>query len=333
MKAHHRFAIKVFAAMLLAAAIAALGLTSMDRHAASHTPPPALAGVALRTAPLSTPSLSTAAPVQVQAARVPAQHLSRRISAELFAASSGHAFVEQARKRPAEGGIYYARHVLDTCKKEAVLAGTGISNSEAIDAHARGIKLTPAPSALPGICRDLTSSELDALRPGQLEVQGIAEGDILTTALAALRAARAQRSHAALDAALQRLLALQNPLLLRNDGLELLRQKAGVLWFQSQSYRFDDEALLNAMHLVPCDFGLPCGATHTMVARHCKLTQRCYSSMDELIAREAVGNSAADAALTEQLRQRLSLAIRRLDVAAFLPPKSEIEVVVQANHR
>lgn len=327
MKAHHRFSIKISATMLLAAAIATWGLASLDWQAAGHTPPPALANEAARA-----PTLATASPVHVQAAPVPAQHLCRRMTEELLAASSGRAFVGQALKRPAEGGIYYAQHVLDTCRKEAVLAGTGISNSEAIDAHARGIKLRPAPSALPGICRDLTSGELDALRPGQLEVLGNAEGDILYTALAALRAARARRSHAAIDAALQRLLALQNPLMLHNDGLELLRQKAGVLWFQSQSYRFDDEALLNAMHLVPCDFGLPCGTTHTMVARHCRLTQRCYSGLDELIAREAVGNSAGDAALTQQLRQRLSLAIRRLDVAAFLPPKSEIEFVAQANH-
>lgn len=325
MKAQHRFYLKAFAAMLLAAAIiAAVALPRMAGDVASPALPAVVAGEAVHT-----PHPALTSPVPEQAAPGPAQHLSRRLTDELFAASSGRAFVEQALQRPAEGGIYYARHVLETCRKEAALAGPGISNSEAIDAHARGIKLVPAARVLPGICRDFTPSELEALQPGQLEAQGMAEGDILYAALAALRAARAQRSHAAIGAALQRLLALQNPLLLRNDGLELLRQKPGVLWFQSESYRFDDEVLLNAMHLVACDFGLPCGATHTMVARHCRITHRCYSSLDELIAREAVGSTAAEAAQTQQLRQRLSLAIRRLDVPAFLPPKSEIEVVVQ----
>jgi hypothetical protein len=140
MKANHRISIKISAAMLLAAAIAAWGLASQDWQAAVHTPPTALAGEEVRT-----PPLATASPVHLQAARVPAQHLSRRITEELFGATSGRAFVGQALKRPAEGGIYYARHVLDTCRKEALLAGTGISNSEAIEAHARGIKLILIP--------------------------------------------------------------------------------------------------------------------------------------------------------------------------------------------
>ena len=140
------------------------------------------------------------------------------------------------------------------------------------------------------------------------------------------------RSHAATHVALQRLLSLENPVLLQVDGLELLRQKPGVFWFQSKSYAFDDEILLNAMHLVPCDFGLPCDAQHTMVARHCRITQRCYANLEELIAREGHGVAQDGFRQTQLLRKRVTLAVKRKEVNAFLPHKEEFEEVVPVGH-
>lgn len=319
------FALKTLGTLIfvLASLVSALIWFSGADKPAMQAPPIDRASIETVTTVVATPlpAVAKMAPIPIDS-----QHLSRLLTEDLLDARDGRVFVEQALKRPAEGGIYYAQKVLNNCKREAALAGPGISNGEAVDARARGIILPTVQTELPGICRGFTYSELDAWNPEQFETQGVSEGDVLFAALAALRKARAMRSHGATAIALRRVLALRNPVLMQVDGLELLRQKTGVLWFESQSYNFDDETLLNAMHLVPCDFGLPCGATHRMVARQCRLTNRCYPSLEELIAREGSGTS--NFARARQLRERVTQAVKRQDVGAFLPPLAEFEDVV-----
>lgn len=314
---------------LLALALLAMALTALIWAFSSgrqHAP----ASVQAAASGTAHAPPATAAPANTPEPPVPAlaQPAPVALIDTLFTTRDGAAFVDEAVRHPEAGGIYYARHVLSKCKKEAELAGTGITSSEAIDAHARGIKLTPRRAVLPGLCATFDSARLDKSRPEDLEARGVAENDMLYAALAALRKARAMRSHAATQAALQRVLALKNPVLLQLDGLELLRQKTGVLWFEAQSYPFDDETLLNAMLLVPCDFGLPCGEQHTMVARHCRIMQRCYASLEELIAREGDAAAEGSFARSQVLRRRVTQAIARADAAAFLPPKKEFEEVV-----
>ncbi len=289
--------------------------------------PPAVVDVA-NTAP--SPSTASAVPAP-STAPSPAASVSAALQREFFAAPDLYAFTMQARRRPAEGGLFYAMQAASYCSY--IRPDAQAMQDERIAAQIEE-RSTVSPRQLAMLdryrrrCAGFAASDLYATYRS-LADEGSGRRDPLVNAAAELRSASQTDDREAGVRALKRVIELRDPLLLSTNWAYLSNPDGigkgtdGPLWFDGDDYRAtrDEFVFQTALEIAACVPGAPCRRDFTVMLA-CTVRGFCVDDPADLdLKRMGAGpESAALAGRIRALADRMRAAIDRSDVDAFRAP-------------
>lgn len=238
--------------------------------------------------------------------------------------TDGRVFFEKVKELPNEGGIYYARAMLNQCRNIREMLDNQFSgNSDWNDQgeHRVEVKKIEVAKILTRKCQSFLQSELTLSIEQELIALAKVKKDVLQVSSENLDEARKSNDRKAIRLALKKILALKDPLFFSIEGMKLLRHD-GAIWLYGQSYPIETTAIIQAMYLVPCEFGLICDNTNYFVLSTCQKSGHCYDSLFELILKEGTGGDQDKFRSIIQFQRNIAKAIRNEDVDAFMMPLS-----------
>lgn len=290
---------------------------------------PAPAGITTRVAPKPATPPALVAP-EIAAALPPApQPAVRKTSAiwrgaalamQYQSATDLRAFVAEARRRPAAGGGFYAMRALAECRQQTMDVGDATEASAEMaaathaDLHRRGERLDRSARR----CAAFVPGELDDDAVAELQSQLTRAGDPLLKAYDDWLQAIESVDYTRMEAALARVFALNDPLLIEWVGI------TGVD-FWSAAYAgaapMDEAARklqLDAWRLLPCALGADCQRGDLQTDAACADAGQCAQDRWEAVFRSGGWDTPeAQQALTMEV-SRLAQAVRERDARGVL---------------
>lgn len=294
------------------------------------------AGAIRDASPLAVPLPRTFDPA-VRASGPTTQHSKSAISAalqqEFLDAPDLRAFALQAMRRPAEGGLFYARMAGDWCQLAQPAALQWIEQGVRSEIEQTGTIGSVRLATIERIhrrCAGFIGTARDELH-ASIRAEAGNRADPLLNAETDMRSAKRGADPEAWRAAMQALVDLHDPLLLSHNWTFLAsigrfgdRPPAGM-WFDGQNYRNDNAGIYQqALELATCTPGAPC-AMDDQILMTCTIRDGpafCAKDPTDFFLNypgAAERPPAYDDAVME-LAGRMHAAIDRGDVRRFMPP-------------
>lgn len=230
---------------------------------------------------------------------------------------SGRAFVEYAKVRPQEGGVYYAINLLKQCQN--LRSPTNYRHIPFVkrDDDRTARQLQDIVLTVSKRCGEFSDEELSESAREELGRVMTSNSDPMQHVSQSLKRANLNNDMPGLRSAISQVLEIHDPLMITEDGIGLLRH-GDALWFDKKSYPLEQFTLIQALYLAACDLGASCGATNVLVMQSCQLAGRCYESLSELFRNES---DALGFQETLALRRKIVTAVKRRNVEMFMPVK------------
>lgn len=236
-------------------------------------------------------------------------------------------FVETAKRKPAQGGIFYALRALSECAEHR-LPGRGAAPSISIDVSATDNQETAiaqlrAMQVLQHRCSGFTPDELSERARRDLRAHGEAAGDLLLLAERRFSESIAEMNSQMRREAARTVLSLQDPYLLEALGPKIMM---GGSTSDSATYVLDGKRYHGAAAkevelawaLIPCAFGARCDQPLATIEASltCLRESRCPKNRFDAVWEPVQWDTTAHGRIL-QIHDRLREVIRSLEVDAF----------------
>ncbi|MBC3874064.1 hypothetical protein [Undibacterium flavidum] len=243
-----------------------------------------------------------------------------QITREFYATKNMRIFMENAVKRPEEGGISMALQGMLQCRHRMALpkeipfkAGM---DSQVYAKRVNALRLTEH------ICQGLQEEDVSPQKEEQLRNLAEKQGDIRSNLWGDLSSALLARKIQAIPPVVEKFLSIKDPYLIKSWTQEIMLSQSGkakVYWFDGEELHGEQKQdMRNAISLAHCSFGDPCNQNDLAVAVNCADTGFCYDHLTEYVRDVTYKNNPQGYARMLEYRQRLVDAIKREDIDAFI---------------
>ncbi len=232
-------------------------------------------------------SLSRASPApEREVAQVDLKPISAQLISRYNEGTSMRSFVDFALQHPEMGGAFYATKVLTQCRGFMASNHPGLkstTDSNSLDGNVLA-SMANALQKLESRCSEFLPDEVSNRRDREILDEGRTKGDPLVAASDAFIKSLGVKGAAGVTAkasALEKVLELQDPVLLEDLGLRLAiteDSKSGQrgYFLNNRFYSLNDSTDVgHSIYLLPCGVGLDCGASDFDTATRCASGSGC----------------------------------------------------------
>jgi hypothetical protein len=295
---------------------------------------------AIELTPIQTPKISTQ--IKPQTKTIPTLkvdeknidiHKLSELTKEYLTSKDLKAFIELAKRKPDQGGGYYASHALSKCYNITLLLEGRISYTPKDGGFSQENygKRQTAFEKVRNLCQNVNSTDLSKKSINEILKLSQNSNDIsnqLSNELDKSKSITDPKQHYNAQALFhEKLMHSQDPIMLARYGTKLnttSSQSSADFWLDGQSYSytsFDGAKLHKAWDLVPCAFGLDCGLTHPQVAAMCFNHNLCTDSLFHLYHAQykLSGDNGQNFERMMYFYRRLVEVIRSKDMSPFRP--------------
>ncbi|MBC3874065.1 hypothetical protein [Undibacterium flavidum] len=243
-----------------------------------------------------------------------------KIIHEFYAVKNMRIFMENAVKRPQEGGISLAikgmlqcQHRMELPREIPFKAGM---DSQVYAKRVNALRLTEH------ICQGL--QEEDVTRQKEEVLRNLAEkqGDIRNNLWIELGSALRERKQSVISPQVKKFLSIKDPRIIDELTQEIMLSQSGkakVYWFDGEEFSgVQKDDMRNAIRLARCSFGDPCNQSNLDFAISCAQNGFCYDNVIDSVREVTYKNNPHGYARMLGYRQRLVDAIKREDIDAFI---------------
>jgi len=300
-------------AATLSVAVLWIGVARIDVNESGPPIPPA--NVA---APFYSPFSAAAPAPDAESPMVPVttptaatqSSVSLRMAKDAAMAKNLRGFVHGAKQRPAEGGRYYARVVLEDCVYQRRRIPTLVNSGDSRARQEASARLSERAAA----CAQFTVDELQDANGGL----GLADDDPVEVIARNFRERRVKPfDDDEKKAIAAQVMATKDPHMLAM--LPRLMQRDGITYVDGQPHvGLSPQMFVEVLMVVPCAFGAVCDATHPLVVERCASKGSCAPDVFEMYRR--IYHKPGQFETFMRIYTRATHAISNGDIQVFAPP-------------